>query len=115
MKMLYAKTHEWIRVEGNRGKIGISEFAAQKMGDIVFVELPAVGDKVDAGKPLCNIESVKAVAECFSPASGTIVAVNGELDDNPGQINTNALEAWIVEIEVDGLPEGLSETDEIGE
>ena len=114
-KLLYAKTHEWIQVEGNKGKIGISEFAAKAMGDIVFVELPSVGAKVAAGKALCNVESVKAVSECFSPASGTIVAVNTELEDNPGKINEAALDAWIVEIEIDGLGDGLSETETIEE
>ena len=114
-KLLYAKTHEWIAVDGNKGRIGISEHAAKLMGDIVFIELPTVGAAVSCGKPLCNVESVKAVAECFSPACGKITAVNDELDANPGKINESPMDAWIAEIEIEQLSDELSETEIIEE
>lgn len=111
-KLYFAKTHEWVLVEGNRAKVGLSDHAQKEMGDLVFVELPAVGAKVSCGKPMCNVESVKAVSESYAPVCGVIVAVNDALEANPELINKSPMEAWIAEIEFEKLSDSLmSEAD----
>jgi glycine cleavage system H protein len=85
--LLFTKEHEWLRLDGDSAQVGISEYAQHELGDVVFVELPAVGKEVKKGDPAANIESVKAVSDVFSPLSGTITAVNAKLGDNPELVN----------------------------
>ena len=94
----YTKEHEWLAVNGNSGTIGITDYAQNSLGDIVFVELPKVGAELTAGKSFGTVESVKAVSELYAPASGTVTAVNGELADSPEKINKDAHSAWMVKI-----------------
>jgi glycine cleavage system H protein len=105
----YTKEHEWIAVEGAIGTVGITEYAQNSLGDIVFVELPKVGDAVEAGKIFGSIESVKSVSDLFSPVTGTVDAINEALTSEPETINKDANNTWIVKIkladvsQVDGL------------
>ncbi len=100
----YAESHEWAKEEGGKVKIGLSDFAQQGMGDIVFVNLPEVGDEITAGEAFTDIESVKAVSDVYAPVSGKISAVNEDLADSPEMINSDCYEAWIIEVEdVEGL------------
>ncbi len=103
----YAESHEWAEIDGNLAKIGISDFAQSELGDLVFVELPAVGDEVVSGQPFANVESVKAVSEVFSPISGKVIAINEELLDSPELINEKPYEAWFVEVEVSAVGDNL--------
>lgn len=96
----YSKEHEWVKVEGATMVIGITDFAQLELGDIVFVELPEVGDTITLGEPFGSVESVKTVSELYAPVSGTVVKVNEELSDNPEYVNESAYEkAWMVVIE----------------
>ncbi|MGM9929162.1 MAG: glycine cleavage system protein GcvH [Bacillus sp. (in: firmicutes)] len=100
-ELRYTKEHEWVQVEGNRVKIGITDFAQGELGDIVFVELPEVGDTVVVNEPFGNVESVKTVSELYAPISGTIVEVNEELADNPELVNESTYEkAWMIVVEL---------------
>jgi len=94
----YTKEHEWISVEGTAGTVGITDYAQSSLGDIVFVELPKVGDAVDAGKIFGSVESVKAVSDLYSPVSGTVTAVNEELKDKPEKVNEDA--TWMLKLEL---------------
>jgi glycine cleavage system H protein len=97
----YSKDHEYIRLEGDLGIVGISEHAQAQLGDVVFVELPAVGDKIAKGAQAAVVESVKAASEVFSPASGEIVEVNGALEGEPSLINEDALgKGWIAKLKL---------------
>lgn len=96
----YAKSHEWVKVEGNKALVGITDYAQGHLGEIVFVELPEVGDELTKGGPLGVVESVKAVADVYAPVSGTVGEINEELLDNPGQINQQAFDSWLVSIEL---------------
>ena len=97
----FSKEHEWVKVEGAKGKVGISEHAAHELGDITFVELPKVGASVKQFGLLGSIESVKAASDIFAPVSGTVVAVNTALDTTPELVNESAEEgAWMAEIEI---------------
>lgn len=96
----YTKEHEWIKVEGNKGRIGISDYAQHAMGDIVFVELPEVGASVSAGGDFCVVESVKGANDVYSPASGKVVEVNEALEDSPEAINEDPFGSWIAVIEI---------------
>lgn len=100
--LLYSKEHEWVlQLDGNRVRIGISAYAQNQLGDIVFVEVPEVDDEVTANDSMGTIESVKAVSELYSPVSGTVVHVNEELSDNPGTINEQPFDGgWLVEVEM---------------
>ncbi|WP_028390414.1 glycine cleavage system protein GcvH [Bacillus cihuensis] len=106
--LLYSKEHEWVeQLEGNRVRIGISDYAQKALGDIVFVENPEIDDEVTVNESMGTIESVKAVSELYSPVSGTVVAVNEELESSPETINENPFEAgWLVEVEMSN-PEEL--------
>ena len=96
----YSKEHEWVKVEGTTMVIGITDFAQAELGDIVFVELPEVGDTIALNEPFGSVESVKTVSELYAPVSGTVVKVNEELSDNPEYVNESAYEkAWMVVIE----------------
>jgi glycine cleavage system H protein len=95
----YTRDHEYINVDGDVGVVGISEHAQAQLGDIVFVELPVVGDKLAKGAQAAVVESVKAASEVFSPASGEVVAVNGDLEKEPSLINEDAMgKGWIAKI-----------------
>jgi len=98
--LLYTKDHDWIRVEGTKGHIGISDFAQAHLGDIVFVELPELDAQVEQGQAIGVIESVKAAATMFCPAGGTIVAVNEELEESPELLNEDCYANWIAVVEL---------------
>ena len=98
---LYTRDHEWIRIEGDKAEIGITDHAQKALGDIVFVELPEIEDEIDAGDEFGSVESVKAVSSLFMPVSGRIIAVNTELKDSPELINEECYdEGWVVRIEL---------------
>ncbi|MGE5559803.1 MAG: glycine cleavage system protein GcvH [Chloroflexota bacterium] len=97
----YAKSHEWIKVEGNKALIGITSFAQEHLGDVVFVELPAVGRKLAKGEAFGVVESVKSVSDIYAPAGGTVTRVNDRLNGEPALINADAMgDGWIIEIEL---------------
>ncbi len=96
----YTKDHEWLRVEGNVGVVGITDHAQDALGDVVFVELPQVGAEVKAGRPFGVVESVKAVSDLYAPVSGKVIEVNAGLPDNPEQINKDPYGAWMIKIEM---------------
>lgn len=99
-KYRYTREHEWIDADGSAGTVGITDHAQDSLGDIVFVELPKVGAKVEKGKVFGSVESVKAVSDLYSPATGTVAAVNEELTTAPEKINADAHAAWIMKIEL---------------
>lgn len=100
-ELKYTKEHEWVKVEGNKATIGITEHAQGKLGDVVFVELPEIDAEYSAGDAIANLESVKAVSEVFSPVSGKVVEVNQALEASPDLINKAAFtEGWIVVLEM---------------
>jgi len=105
----YTKEHEWIQVNGNSATVGITHYAQESLGDIVFVEVPKVGAELAAGKTFGTVESVKAVSDLFAPASGTVTEVNGELATAPEKVNKDAHSSWMVKMtlkspsELDGL------------
>jgi glycine cleavage system H protein len=94
----YTKDHEWIKVDGDDATIGITDFAQKQLGDIVFVELPAVGRQLKQGEAFGTVESVKAVSELFAPVSGEVVAVNSELGTHPESVNTKPHDAWMIRV-----------------
>jgi glycine cleavage system H protein len=96
----YTKTHEWLKVDGGTGSVGITDYAQSSLGDIVFVELPKVGDKLDAGKIFGSVESVKAVSDLYAPVSGTVTEVNDQLNNAPETINSDANETWLYKFEL---------------
>jgi glycine cleavage system H protein len=96
----YTVSHEWIRIEGNTARIGITDFAQNQMGTLVFVELPEVDDEVGKGSPLAVVESVKAASDVYAPLSGTITEINEALADNPELINEEPYESWLVTLEL---------------
>ena len=104
----YSKDHEWIRMTGETGQIGITNYAQQQLGDVVYVELPEVGRTLTKGEQFGSIESVKAVSDLFCPVSGTVVEVNSALSENPESVNQNAHDAWMIVIKPSHLDE-LSE------
>jgi glycine cleavage system H protein len=100
-ELRYTKEHEWVKVEGNTAIIGITDFAQNELGDIVFVELPEVGDEVALEQPFGSVESVKTVSELYAPVTGTVVAVNEELSDSPELVNESPYEsAWMIKVEL---------------
>jgi glycine cleavage system H protein len=94
----YTKEHEWIKADGNSATIGITSYAQESLGDIVFVDLPKTGAEITAGKTFGSVESVKAVSDLYAPASGTVAAVNGELATAPEKINKDAHGSWMIKI-----------------
>jgi glycine cleavage system H protein len=97
----FSKEHEWVKVEGSTGKVGISDHAAHELGDVTFVELPKVGARVKQFEILGSIESVKAASDIYAPVTGTVLAVNNALDTTPELVNESAEEgAWMAEIEI---------------
>jgi glycine cleavage system H protein len=101
----YTKEHEWISVAGASGTVGITDYAQSSLGDIVFVDLPKVGDRLEAGKIFGSVESVKAVSDLFSPVSGTVTAINEELKDKPEWINADANSTWMLKLDLANLAE----------
>ena len=96
----YTKQHEWIKADGDSATVGITNYAQESLGDIVFVETPKVGAELTAGKAFGTVESVKAVSDLYAPASGTVTEVNGELATAPEKINKDAHSAWIMKIKL---------------
>ena len=96
----YTKEHEWIKVDGGTGTIGITDHAQQALGDIVFVELPKVGATITAGQSFGTVESVKAVSDLYAPVSGEVTAVNGELATAPEKVNSEPHQAWMVKVKL---------------
>ncbi len=101
----YTKEHEWISVDGAKGTVGITDYAQSSLGDIVFVDLPKVGDKVKAGEIFGSVESVKAVSDLYSPATGTVTEVNEELKDAPEKVNADANATWIIKVDLENAGE----------
>lgn len=114
-ELKYSKEHEWVRVEGSKAVIGITAYAAEALGDVVFVDLPEVDDSIEANDVFGSVESVKAVSDLFCPVSGTIVAVNEALFDSPELVNEDPYgEGWMIEVEMEDesqLEELLSASD----
>jgi glycine cleavage system H protein len=94
----YTKQHEWIQVNGASASVGITDYAQQSLGDIVFVEAPKVGTELTAGKPFGTVESVKAVSDLFAPASGTVTDINSDLATSPEKVNKDPHGSWMVKI-----------------
>ncbi len=99
--LLYTDHDEWIRRDGNVLTIGISDYAQDQLGELVHVELPEVGDTLDAGEMACEVESVKAVAEVYTPVAGQIVAINEDLEDGAEGINSDPYGAWLFKIQIE--------------
>lgn len=105
-ELRYSEEHEWVKVEGNEVRIGITDFAQSELGDIVFVELPEVGDEITADEPFGSVESVKTVSELYAPISGKVIAINEDLDDSPEFVNESPYEkAWMIVVEASDLGE----------
>ncbi|GGP15812.1 glycine cleavage system protein GcvH [Oceanobacillus neutriphilus] len=109
-ELYYSSEHEWVKVEGDFVRIGVTDFAQSELGDIVFCELPETGDDVQTGEKFGSIESIKTVSELYSPINGKVVEVNEELDDSPEFVNESPYEkAWMIVVE----PANMSELDEL--
>lgn len=104
-ELLYTENHEWIKVEGDKVYLGISDYAQHHLGDIVFVELPEVDDQVSSGDPVAVVESVKAVSSVYTPISGTILEANEELEESPEILNEDPYKNWIAAISLDNKEE----------
>lgn len=98
-ELKYAKTHEWVKEENGLYVVGLTDFAQDALGDIVFVNLPEAGDEVTAGEAFSDVESVKAVSDVYSPVTGKVAEVNEELLDNPALINEDCYGAWLIKVE----------------
>ena len=94
----YTKDHEWVRVDGNTGAIGITNFAQQQLGDVVYVDLPEVGTQLTAGQTFGTIESVKAVSELYAPVSGEVLEINTALKDKPEDVNARPHDTWMIKV-----------------
>jgi glycine cleavage system H protein len=106
MTTLYTKDHEWVRIDGNTATVGITAYAAEQLGDVVFVELPAVGKQVTKGGEAAVVESVKAASEVYAPISGEVVEVNGKLEVEPATVNADATGAgWFMKLRVKNASE----------
>ena len=106
-ELKYTGSHEWVLIEGGTATVGISDFAQDALGDVVFINLPEEGDEVTAGEAFGDVESVKAVSDLVSPVTGTVSAVNEELLDAPEKLNEDPYEAWIIKVE------GVEETEDL--
>lgn len=96
----YTKDHEWVRIDGGEGTVGITNFAQQQLGDVVYVELPEVGTTLTVGQPFGTIESVKAVSELFAPLSGTVTEVNASIKDRPDAVNSAPHDTWMIKVQM---------------
>lgn len=104
----YAKTHEWVKLDGDIATIGITQFAQEQLGDLTFVEMPAVGDTIEQGQEFGSVESVKAASELYAPIAGEVIEINDELEDAPEKINDSPYEeGWMIKVRV------TSESDEL--
>lgn len=103
--LYYSETHEYVRVEDNYGYIGITDYAQNALGNVVYVDMPEEDDEVAAGEEFGAVESVKAASDLISPVSGTVVEVNEKLEDAPELINTDAFENWIIKVELSDMAE----------
>lgn len=107
VELKYTKDHEWIKMEGDIAVIGISDFAQDALGDVVFINLPEVGDAVTAGEAFGDVESVKAVSDVNSPVTGVVVEINEDLSDSPENLNSDPYGSWIIKVEK------ITETEEL--
>lgn len=98
--LYYSESHEYLRVDGNFGYVGITDFAQKALGNVVYVDMPEVDDEVEAGEDFGAVESVKAASDLISPVTGTVVEVNDALEDSPELINQDAYENWIIKVEL---------------
>ena len=98
-ELQYSKSHEWVKLDGDVAVVGISDFAQHALGDLVFVNLPQVGDEVTAGEPFGDVESVKAVSDLVSPVTGVVCAINEALLDAPEELNNDPFGAWIIKVD----------------
>ncbi len=106
--LMYTKSHEWLKMEGQEALVGITHFAQESLGDLTFIELPTVGDSLTAGQEMGSVESVKAASEIYAPVGGEVIAVNEDLEANPGLVNESPYEqGWMIRIAVSGEPQGL--------
>lgn len=103
--LYYSKDHEWVKVEGEYATIGITDYAQDSLGDVVYVELPDIDDELDAGDEIGIVESVKAASDIYTPLSGKVVAVNEELVDTPEAINKDPYASWIIKLEISQVEE----------
>lgn len=103
--LLYSNDHEWIKVEGDKAYIGVTDFAQDSLGEIVYIELPEVDDELDKGDIFGVVESVKAASDSYTPVSGTVVEVNEELEDAPENVNKDPFASWILAIELNDKSE----------
>ncbi len=101
----YTKSHEWVKVEGNRVKMGITNYAQEQLNDIVYVELPEVGEEFSKGDAIAVVESVKSASDVYTPVSGKVVAVNEDVADSPELLNEDPYENWLVELEIENADE----------
>ncbi|WP_022793926.1 glycine cleavage system protein GcvH [Marinococcus halotolerans] len=109
-ELLYSEEHEWVKKEDGRLRVGVTDFAQSELGDIVFVELPEVGDELEAGEPFGSVESVKTVSELYAPVTGKVVEINEDLDDSPEFVNESPYEkAWMIVVE----PSNENELDDL--
>lgn len=110
----YTKDHEWIRVDGDRGRIGITAYAQEQLGDVVFVDLPQAGSSVTQGEQFGSIESVKAVSDLYCPVSGEVVEVNGDAAAQPEKVNDDPYETWLITVRLSNPDEVSSLLDAAG-
>lgn len=114
--LLYSKTHEWVRVEDEIAVIGITDFAQEQLGDITYVELPAVGDVLEAGQEMGSVESVKAASELYCPVSGEVIEVNEDLESAPEKVNSDPFgEGWMLRVRLSAEPSDLLSPEEYEE
>ena len=110
--LLYSKSHEWVKEEGDEIVIGLTDYAQSELGDLVFVNLPEVGDTVEAGEVFGDVESVKAVSDVYSPVTGEVTEINEELLDTPELVNDDAYKAWFIKVKDVSATEELLTVDE---
>lgn len=103
--LYYSESHEFVKVEGNVGIVGITDYAQHELGNVVYVDMPEVDDEVSQGEEFGAVESVKAASDLMSPVSGTVVEINEALEDEPGLINKDAFENWIIKVEISDASE----------
>lgn len=102
----YAETHEWVYVEGDKATVGISEHAQSMLGEVVYVELPDIGDEFAEGEDICVVESVKAASDIYTPVSGEVIAINDQLEENPGLVNESPYErGWLYQVKLTNTEE----------
>jgi glycine cleavage system H protein len=102
-ELRYTPEHEWVSVDGDSATVGITDYAAQQLGDVVYVSLPAVGTAVTAGEPCGEVESVKSVSDLYSPVDGEVIEVNDDLEDDPSLVNAEPYTAWLFKVRLPGV------------